>query len=132
VTPTAAGTLNNTASVAGNETDPIPGNDTSPPLETTVDPVPSGGPFDGNAFSSGGGSMAATTYQLVPGVVGQSVTGTGLLSTNYQIEAGFAPGVTGGGVVHLSQPSSQILIRGVSHALRRRPNEKHTSGGNRQ
>jgi uncharacterized repeat protein (TIGR01451 family) len=98
VTPNTEGLISNTASVAGNETDPVSGNDTSPPQETTVNPVPSGEPFDGNAFSSGGGSMAATTYQLVPGVIGQSVTGTGLSSTNYQIEAGFVPGVIGGAV----------------------------------
>jgi uncharacterized repeat protein (TIGR01451 family) len=96
VKPNTEGLISNTATVAGNETDPVSGNDTSPPQETTVNPVPSGGPLNGNPFSSGGGLITSTMYQLVPGVVGQSVTGTGLSSTNYQIEAGFAPVVIAG------------------------------------
>ena len=39
VRPTAAGTLSNIASVAGQQPDPNPGNNTTPPVVTPVDPA---------------------------------------------------------------------------------------------
>ncbi|MEW6682907.1 MAG: DUF11 domain-containing protein [Nitrospirota bacterium] len=95
VTPTATGTLNNSATVSSPTSDPTPGDHTTPTVQTTVSGTPSTGPLGGNAFSNAGGAMSSTNYQLITGVAGQGI-GQGSQSTNYGLDAGYAPGVTGG------------------------------------
>jgi hypothetical protein len=82
--------------VSATTSDPNSTNDISPPVTTTVNPPPSAGPLGGSAFSNAGGAMASGNYQLISGVAGQGIGHQGGFSTNYLMDAGYAPGVTGG------------------------------------